>query len=99
MTEEVKTQLPDYLVERFHMDDENGSYDMLKVECPRCDGEFWVTPGRWLTLFAVKGREGEQLALVFGRSCPYCFKTSAVPEDLRIQPKLGRKIRRRRRDR
>lgn len=61
--------LPTPTVERFHIDDESGSYDMLKVICPSCKHDYWVKGGVWLP--GIR-REG----LVYKTSsCPYCFKT------------------------
>jgi uncharacterized protein with PIN domain len=58
-------------VERMHVDDEKGSYDMLRVRCPQCTRVFWVI-GRWLRL----------AKRVTKRPCPYCAEQSKIPRDL-----------------
>lgn len=81
------TQLKEFDVSRFHMDDESGSYDMLKVVCPRkgCGLEHWVPPV-WGVIRLVVGRTEDVPARVSGRVCPHCSKTSLVPPKYRIEP-------------
>lgn len=79
------SQLPDFAVEEYNIDDEDGSRSMLKVVCPHCSREFWVSRV-WLTIYPVMGRTDDPPAYPFGRPCPYggCYKTAAIPEGLRI---------------
>lgn len=80
------SQLPTFRVERFHIDEPKGSYDMLEVTCPRpgCGLAHWVVGG-WTGIQPVEGRPEDPPAKVFGRACPYCFRASAVPPELRTK--------------
>lgn len=80
-----ESQLPVWEVTTFHIQEPAGSYDMLQIICPRCSAEAWVRRS-WCALTRVKGRDEDPPALVFGRVCPSCAMTSAVPEGLRIVP-------------
>lgn len=55
-----------FVARRYHVDDNTGSFDMLKVRCPECRLSFWVL-GLWLV------RNGHR------RVCPYCGKYSFKP--------------------
>jgi hypothetical protein len=62
-------QIPEYKVERFHINESEGSYDMLQVTCPRsgCGLDFWVR---------LMWRRSSPYRT---RPCPHCFKVSRVP--------------------
>lgn len=83
--------LPFFKVERFHIDLPTGSMDMLKVTCPRdkgsgslaCGKSHWVEPGPWRLCRKIEGQDGV-IGHTHGRSCPYCFRASSVPVELRI---------------
>lgn len=96
METSTHSQLPEYNVSRFHLDDDTGSYDMFKVVCPRkgCGGEFWVRPS-WALLQPVLGREDDPPAYPVGRNCPHCSRVSAIPEGLRRQAPVRNVVRRR----
>jgi hypothetical protein len=79
METSTDSQLPDFEVARFHIDDPTGSYDMLEVRCPRCGTRFWV-PLKWRVLRFVAGRDDDPPALPVGRNCPDCCAVSAIPE-------------------
>lgn len=99
METSTATQLPDFEVTRFHIDELEGSYDMLEVRCPRCRFRFWVGLA-WRVLRPVEGASDKPPAYPFGRPCPGCCATSAIPEEWRefpINPKPRRRIVRRRR--
>lgn len=80
------SQLPAYAVERFHIDEPGGSYDMLKVVCERtgCKMEFWIKP-TWGIIRPVEGREEDPPALPVGRNCPHCGRVSAIPVKYQIK--------------
>jgi hypothetical protein len=79
--------LPEYRVERFHIDLPDGSTDLFRVICPRCSRSFWVEPGPWRLIVPVMGRSEDPPAWPVGRTCPYavCGKVSAIPEDLQVR--------------
>lgn len=86
MRTSTDSQLPTFAVERFHIDEPGGSYDMLKVVCQRtgCKMEFWIKP-TWGIIRPVEGRPGDPPALPVGRNCPHCGRVSAIPEKYRIK--------------
>ena len=92
--------LPNYEVERFHIDEPGGSYDMYQVRCPRsgCGAPFWV-PLSWRALREVEGASGLPPARVYGRPCPHCSRAAAIPPELRLAPatKPRRVVRRKKR--
>jgi hypothetical protein len=55
---------------------------LWEITCPRCDGWFLVTKG-WAMLKPVEGRTDQLPAYPFGRMCPYCSRTAAIPAGLR----------------
>lgn len=94
------SQLPTFEVERFHIDEPEGSYDMYQVRCSRCGAVSWFTL-LWALIQPVLGREDDPPAHPVGRPCPYCSKVSTIPEELRIiaspnNPRPRRIVRRRR---
>jgi uncharacterized Zn finger protein (UPF0148 family) len=56
-----------FTAQRYHVDDDKGSFDMLKVRCPRCRLTFWVL-GLWLH------RRGGTAC------CPYCGRRGSKPK-------------------
>lgn len=97
------SQLPEFEVKLFHIDEPAGSYDMLEVRCTRtgCGQDHWVGLA-WRVLHEVAGRPDELPALIVGRPCPYCSRVSAIPEAWRVfpsavkqSPKRKRVVRRR----
>lgn len=79
--------LPPFSVVPYHLDTDQGSFDMLKVKCPRkqCGREFWV--GRvWGVIGLTIGRTDDPPARVVGRPCPYCSRASAIPDEYQIKP-------------
>lgn len=95
------SQLEAYAVEEFHVNDESGSYDMMKITCPRraCGESFWAHRG-WCVIKGVLGRDMDPPANVIGRPCPYCSRASVVPEEFRIynaEPEAKPRIVKRRR--
>jgi hypothetical protein len=85
METSTASQLPDFEVVRFHIDDPTGSYDMLEVRCPRCGTRFWV-PLKWRVLREVAGASDKPPAVPVGRNCPDCCCVSAIPEEWRVLP-------------
>lgn len=87
--------LPDFIVEELNVNSADGSSSMLAVTCPRrdCGGEFWV-PHTWSVLRRVEGNG--QVNIVWGRPCPHCSRTAAIPPAFAIKPKQSRIVRRRR---
>ena len=86
--------VPEFAVKRFHIDAEDGSYDMLEVACPRrdCGKSFWVR-GSWTA--PVEGR-------VNTRPCPWCFRVSWLPglkPTPQPEPGRGRRVVKRKRGR
>lgn len=82
--------LPPFKVAPYWVDTSDGSFDMLRVTCPRtgCKREFWV--GRvWGLIVYVTGRTDDPDARVVGRPCPYCSRASAVPEPFQIDPRAA----------
>lgn len=73
--------LPVYQVEELTTHEADGSRSMYVVTCPRCSEEHWVSL-KWAVLRQVEGADG-QMASVYGRVCPWCSKTSAIPEGIR----------------
>jgi hypothetical protein len=79
------SQLPPYEVQRFHIQDPSGSYDMLEIRCPRkgCPApRFWVGLG-WRVIRPVDGASDKPPAHPVGRTCPACGKASAIPPEWR----------------
>ena len=102
METSTESQLPEFEVERFHIDEPAGSYDMLQVRCPRCRAEFWVRL-TWRVLRPVMGASDKPPAYPFGRNCPECCRAAAIPEQWRVveeeaapKSKTRRVVRRRR---
>lgn len=100
MDTSLESQLKPFAVERFHIDEPAGSYDMLQVRCPRCRAEFWVRL-KWRVIYAVTGRDDDPPAYPVGRNCPECSKVSMIPEEWReivhsTRPTKRRIVRRRR---
>jgi hypothetical protein len=98
-----KSQLPEFEAERYHLDDDDGSHDLLKVRCERCGSRFWVTL-KWKVVAqegsATDGR-GHRT-----RPCPYCFKVSWLPgespdsrEPALFKPERPKRVVKRRRSR
>lgn len=70
------SQLPEFTAERYHIDDDTGSFDLLKVRCERCENNFWVQL-KWKVIAeegAASDGKGHRT-----RPCPYCFRTSWLP--------------------
>lgn len=60
---------------------------LASVRCPHCEGEFSIEGKRWRQpLMSTIKPEIE----IFGRPCPYCFKTSLIPLD--FLPKKDRAL-------
>jgi hypothetical protein len=80
------SQLPEFEVTVFHIQEPRGSWDMLQVRCPRshCHAEFWVQR-KWGIIRPVTGREDDPPALPVGRNCPHCSRVSAIPKPYRIK--------------
>jgi hypothetical protein len=57
--------------------DPDGQFARLEVQCPSCDGIFWVDEEWW-----IKERRSviKREIVLLGRSCPYCYKTHRVPD-------------------
>lgn len=101
------SQLPEYKVEEFTMYWKQGSFTMLEITCPRCGVEFWArTTWRMIYNVVYTTEKGKAPARPHGRSCPYCFAASAIPEEWRVytnkerpkaEPPKPRRIVRRRR--
>lgn len=66
-----ETTMPEWSAERFHLQDEEGSYDMLRLVCPRsgCSGVTWV-PASWAV---------PQAGTVNTRGCPHCSRFAWLP--------------------
>jgi hypothetical protein len=89
-----ESQLPEYKVAQRivrRMDVEAPAYD---VTCPRCDNHFIVGPS-WPVLKPVEGRTDQPPAYPFGRVCPYCSRTAAIPAGLRRRAEVETPTRRR----
>jgi hypothetical protein len=82
--------LPPFEVAPFHIDTNEGSFDMLRVKCPRlsCKREFWVAR-IWGVITPIVGRTEDPPALVVGRPCPYCSRAAAIPEEFQINTWSG----------
>lgn len=82
-----RSQVPEYIAERFHIHEDEGSYDMLQITCPRpdCGNTFWVAA--W---WAQKADFGVQT-----RPCPYCFRVSWKPGLKPTRPEPAPNARRR----
>jgi len=93
------SQLPEFVVTRFHIQEPAGSYDMLEVRCPRAgcvDPTFWIRPA-WLEIRPTLSLPDGEPAYPVGRNCPSCGRVAAVPEALRFiaRPRKARRIVRR----
>lgn len=85
METSTASTLPVYVVKLFNIDEPGGSYSMLEVTCPRreCGSTFWVRSS-WCVIRPVAGASDRPPSRPFGRSCPYCFRAAAIPEDRRV---------------
>lgn len=50
---------------------------LASVRCPHCEGEFSIDGKRWRKPLLSKIKKIE----IYGRPCPYCFKTSLIPAE------------------
>ena len=48
------------------------------VRCPHCEGEFQIEGRRWREPLMSTIKPNVE---IYGRPCPYCFKTSLIPLD------------------
>jgi len=71
--------LKDYdILARDWVTDSDGQYARLQVQCPSCDGIFWVDEEWWIrTVYSVIKKN----MVLIGRSCPYCYRTAKIPDD------------------
>lgn len=71
--------LKDYdIIARDYVVDEEGNYSRLQVQCPSCDGIFWVDEDWWCrTVYSVIKKD----LVLIGRSCCYCYKTAKIPDN------------------
>jgi hypothetical protein len=83
--------LPPFKVAPYWVDTGDGSFDMLRVFCPRkgCEREFWVAR-IWSLIQYVPGRSDDPDARVVGRPCPYCSRAAAIPEPFQIDPRRAK---------
>lgn len=88
-----ESQLPEYQLQEYQWD--MNDVPRYRVVCPRCSGEFWVGQV-WFVLHPVEGRTDQAPAYPFGRMCPYCSRTSAIPASLRRRATPKRTTSRRR---
>lgn len=51
---------------------------LASVRCPHCEGEFSIDGKRWRAPLMSTIKPDTE---IFGRPCPYCFKTSLIPPD------------------